>query len=60
MDYLIYDREELVAGFVYLVTAVAFTEEWYYDSTNEVDLVDARAGKIIDTWINGAWENGKF
>lgn len=57
--YYIYDRGELLAGFVSLCTAVTFCEEWT-NSNRNIDLVDSSTGEIIDTWANGQWENGKF
>lgn len=58
-NYYIYDSGELLCGFVSLCTAVNFCEDWHR-GTRHIDLVDAHTGEVLDTWINGAWENGNF
>lgn len=57
--YYVYDRGDLIGGFPLLCTAVNFCESWRTNSIG-VDLVDGTTGEIIDTWINGQWENGRF
>lgn len=57
--YYIYDMGDLVAGFVSLCAATTFCEDWT-NSARHIDLVDSTTGEIIDTWVDGKWENGKF
>lgn len=56
--YLVYDGGDLVAGFVSLAAVVNFIEDWRHDSAVPVDLVDAKTGEVIDTWVNGRWDTG--
>ena len=58
--YHVYDRGELIAGFPSLCTAVNFCEEWRHTSDIPVDLVDGNTGEVVDTYLNGKWENGNF
>ena len=62
-NYFIYDGGDLIAAFVSLCTAVSFCEEWRHGDTAKpipVNLVDPNTGEVIDTWLNGRWENGDF
>lgn len=59
MNYVIYDNGELLAGFVSLCMAVVFASEWH-NGSRRIDIVNAKTGEVIDTWTNGAWENGSF
>lgn len=54
--YLIYDCGFRVAGFTSLEDAVWYAE--HRGNLIEPDLVDAKMGEVIDTYIDGAWENG--
>ena len=58
--YLVYDGGDLLAGFPMLVTAVNFTESYRADSNIPLDLVSAEDGEVLDTWVNGRWENGTY
>jgi hypothetical protein len=58
--YLVYDGGELTAEFTFLCTAVNFCEGWRANSVAPVDLVDAKTGEVVDTWVEGEWENSKF
>lgn len=55
--YHVYDGGELIAGFVSLATTVDFVENWCANSDVPVDIVDANTAEVIDTWMNGKWEN---
>lgn len=58
--YHVYDRGNLIGGFPLLCTAVNFCESWRVDSPIGVDLVDGNTGEVIDTWVNGHWDDGSF
>lgn len=58
--YLVYDGGDLLAGFVSLATTVTFMEGYRFDSPIAMDMVDAHTGEVIDTWVNGKWENGDY
>lgn len=60
MIYLVYDDGILLAGFMSLVVALNFIENWRTDSDVAVDLVDAATSEVVDTWVNGKWENGVY
>ncbi len=59
IHYLVYERGDMLAGFVFLCTAVTFIEGWRSDSV-PVDLIAADTGEVIDTWVNGTWQEAKF
>lgn len=62
-NYLVYDDGDLIAGFVSLCAAVAFVEEWRHPGAIRpipVDLVDPETGEVLDTWVNGVWERGRY
>lgn len=58
--YLVYDEDNLICGFVSLCAVVTFMEEYRANSEIPMYLVDASTGEVIDTWVNGAWENGDY
>lgn len=63
LNYLVYDGGDLLCGFVSLCTAVTFCEEWRHPNADRpipVYLVDPTTGEVINTWVNGVWENGDY
>lgn len=60
LNYLVYGDYGLMAGFVSLYTAAFFMEKYCDDSCLHMYLVDASTGEVINTWIDGAWENGDY
>lgn len=58
--YYVYDGSNLVCGFVSLCAATTFIEEWRHNSPVPVSLVDPSTGEVVDTWVNGEWENGDY
>lgn len=58
--FLVYDGSELTAGFTFLCTAVNFCEDYRTNSVVPVNLVYAKTGEVVDTWVEGEWENSKF
>ncbi len=58
--YYVYDGGDLLAAFVSLCTTVNFIEGWRGNSSIPMDMVDAHTGEVVDTWVNGKWENGDY
>lgn len=54
-NFLVFDGDDLVAGFVSLCAAETFIEDWRADSPIPVTLADNSNGMVVNTWVNGAW-----
>lgn len=60
LNFFVFDDYVMIAGFSTLCAATSYAENYRADSPTPVLVVDGSTGEVLDIWVNGAWENGRF